>query len=125
MILSDFFVATSGDEAGGECHEFGLLHDWLALSTVLVTEGLALSVGVPVIMGLIVSVVLLEGVIQVTIDPGKLGHMTQEIGHLGVLVGLVVVSLSDGVEQGLVETGVDDLVAGVVVTLLPKIFGEV
>lgn len=50
--------------------------------------------------------------------------MTQEVGHLGVIVWCVVVSGSDGV-QGLVEVRVDDLVSKVVVTLLPVVLWHV
>lgn len=89
------------------------------------TESLGLSVWVPVVVGLIVSVVLVEGVIQVTVDPRELRNVTQEIWHLRVLVGLVVVSGSDWVQHGLIEVAVNHLVAEVVVTLLPIIFREV
>lgn len=91
---------------------------------MLGTEGLVLSVGVPVIMGLIMFMVLVEGVVQVTVDPVELGDMTQEVGHLGVLIGRVFVPSSDGVE-GLVDIRVDYLVSEVVVALLPEVFRDV
>ena len=70
-------------------------------------ESLVFAVGVPVIVGLVVSVILLEGVVKVTIEPHELGHNTKVEGHLGVLVGTVVVTGTNGVEL-LVEVGVDD-----------------
>ena len=53
-------------------------------------------------MGLIMSVVLVEGVVQVTVDPRNLRVHTQEEWHLRVLVGLIIESLSYGIEEGLV-----------------------
>ena len=51
--------------------------------------------------------------------------MTQEVWHLGVVIGFVVVSSSDWVQESLVGIGVDDLVTKVVVTLLPIILWEI
>jgi hypothetical protein len=51
--------------------------------------------------------------------------MTQEVWHLRVLIWLVVVSGSNGVQESLIEVAVNNLIAEVVVTLLPIIFGEV
>ena len=82
LILSNFFVATAWHKTRDQCHILRLLHVAFAETTILVTEGLSLSVWVPVIMGLIMSVVLVERVIQVTVNPRKLGHMTKEIWHL-------------------------------------------
>jgi len=89
-----------------------------------VTECLLFSVGIPVIVCLVMSVVLVERVVQVTVSPVELGHNSQEEGHLGVAVGLVVVAGSDGV-QFLVHIRVHDLVTEVVVGLLPHILGHV
>jgi hypothetical protein len=76
LIFSNFFVATTGDETWHQSHVFGESHAVFAETTVLVAEGLAFPVGIPVVMGLIVSMVLVEGVVQVTVDPGSLGNMT-------------------------------------------------
>lgn len=84
------------------------------------TESLVLSVGVPVIMGLIMSVILLEGVIEVTVQPVELGNDTQVEGHLRVIIGGVVVTGTDGV-NALVGIGVDNLVSKVIVGLLPEV----
>ena len=61
------------------------------------TESLVLSVGVPLIVGLIVSMVLFKGVIKVTIEPVELGHDSQEEGHLTIIIRGVVVSCADWV----------------------------
>lgn len=70
LILSNFSSATSWDLLELEMHEFRLLHVWLTLTTVFVTEGLGLSIWVPVIMRLDMSMIFIERVIQVTVDPG-------------------------------------------------------
>jgi hypothetical protein len=67
LIFSNLFVTTAGDIVRTESHVFGLLHDGRTLSSILVTEGLVLTVGVPVIVVLIMSVVLVERVVEVTI----------------------------------------------------------
>lgn len=125
LVLSNFPVATSGDETGEKSHVLGLFHVVFTEASILVTEGLSFSIGVPVIMGLIVSVILVEGIVEVSINPRELGHMTEEIRHLRVFIGFVVVSCTDGVQQGLVKVAVNNLVTEIVVTLLPIIFGEV
>ena len=69
LILSNLSVATSWNEVWLECHELSLLHGWVALATILVTEGLTLSIWVPIIVSLVMSMILIEGVVQVTIQP--------------------------------------------------------
>jgi hypothetical protein len=98
LILSNFSVTTSGDETWNKSHIFGDFHGVIAETTILETERLALSVWVPVIVGLIVSMVLVERVIQVTVDPIELRHMPEEIRHLRVIIWGIVVSGSDGVK---------------------------
>lgn len=122
LVLSNLGVATSWDYVWLEGHELGVLHVGVAEGTVLVTEGLTLSIWVPVVMGLVMSMVLIEGVVQVTINPAELRNMTKEEWHLGVLAWLVVVSLSNWVD-GLVEVRVDDLVSKVIVPLLGEVLG--
>jgi hypothetical protein len=63
LILSNLSVASFWDIVWLKGHEFGVLHVWVAETTVLVSEGLSFSVWVPVIMGLIMSVILIERVI--------------------------------------------------------------
>ena len=122
LELPDFSIATSGDVRWLQSHELGLLHVGVAHGTVLVTQSLTLSVGVPVIVGLVVPVVLLERVIQVTIHPGRLGDVPEVKWHLSVLSRLVVVQLTKRVDL-LVETGVDHLVSEIVVgsALVPEV----
>jgi len=69
LVLSDFSVATSWDLLMLESQEFTLLHVKVALSTLFVTKSLVLSVWVPVVVSLIISVVLVERVVQVTPEP--------------------------------------------------------
>ena len=88
------------------------------------TKSFTLSVWIPVIMDLIMSMVLMERVVQVTVDPRDLRVHPQEEWHLRVLVGLVVESLSDWVQQLLVEIRMNYLVSQVVVTLLSVVLGE-
>ena len=61
-------------------------------------ECLVFAVRVPVIVCLVVSMVLFERIIQVTVQPEELGHHTEVEGHLGVLIRLVVVASADGVD---------------------------
>ena len=97
LILSDFSITTLWNELRLESHEFRLFHIWVSLSTVLNTEGLAFSVWVPVIVSLVVSMMFVERVIQVTINPGELRDMTEKEWHLSVFTILVIVSLSNWV----------------------------
>ena len=62
------------------------------------TQSLGFTIGVPVIVSLVVPVVLLEGVVQVTIDPTRLGDVTEVEWHLGVLAWLVIVELSQRID---------------------------
>jgi hypothetical protein len=122
LVLSNLSVATSWDLRWLKSHELGLFHVQVAETTVFVTQGLVLSVRVPVIVGLVVSVILVEGVVEVAINPGELGHMTEVESHLGVFSRLVVVSGSDWVDL-LHEIGVDNGVSEVVVwfALVPEV----
>jgi hypothetical protein len=97
LILSDFSITTLWNKLRLESHEFGLFHIWVSLTTILNTESLTFSVWIPVIVGLVVSMMLVERVIQVTINPGELRNVTEEEWHLSVLTKLVIVSLSNWV----------------------------
>lgn len=119
LVLPDLTVATAGNERGLQGHELRLLHVGVHMGTVLVTESLALAIGVPLISvgALVVPVVLVERVVQVTIHPRQLGDVSEVERHLGQLtVGLVVVVLPKGI-QLLVDVAVHDLVAKVPVRL--------
>jgi hypothetical protein len=98
LILTDFSVTTSGDLVWNEGHVLTLLSVRLALSSILESERFVLSIRVPVVMGLIMSVVLIERVIQVTVDPGELGDLPEIKRHLGIVVAVVVIPGSDGVQ---------------------------
>lgn len=124
LVVADLLVAAAGDHVGSKSHVLGVLHGGRAETTVLVAEGLGLAVGVPVVVGLVVSMPLLERVIQVSVQPIELGNHAHVERHLSVLVRLVVVSLTDGVKL-LVEIGMDDLVTQVVVGLLPIVLWQV
>jgi len=120
LIFSNLSVATLWDELWLESHEFRLLHIWVDHGTVFVTKSLVLSIWEPVIVGLVMSVILIEGVIKVTIDPRKLWDMTKEEWHLGVLSWNIVVVLSQWVHL-FVSVGVDELVSKIIVPLLIEV----
>ena len=124
MILSNFPIATLRNEVRNQLQVFALLVVWLDLTSVFESERLVFSVRVPVIVGLVVSVVLIEGVVQVSINPRQLRNMTQVEWHLTVFLSIVVVLGSDGVES-LVEVRVDHGVTPVVVGLLPVVVWHV
>ena len=69
LELADLLITTTGNEVGDESHVLGGFHGVLTVATVLVAESLALAVGVPVIVGLIVAMILVERVIEVAVDP--------------------------------------------------------
>jgi hypothetical protein len=69
LELADFLVAAARNEVGDEGHVLGEFHGVFAVTTILVTESLGLAIGLPVIVSLIVAMVLVEGVIEVAIDP--------------------------------------------------------
>jgi len=71
-----------------------LLHVRVAHGTILVTEGLSFSIWIPVVMGLVMSVILIEGVVQVTIDPRELRNMAEVEWHLSIFSWLIIVVLS-------------------------------
>lgn len=121
LIFSNLSVATLWDELWLESHEFRLFHIWVDLGTVFVSKSLVFSIWEPVIVGLVMSVILIERIIKVTINPRKLRNMTKEEWHLGVLSWNIVVVLSQWVHC-LVTVGVDELVSKVIVPLLIEVF---
>tara|TARA_B110000503_G_C6829433_1_gene282184 strand:+ start:84 stop:389 length:306 start_codon:yes stop_codon:yes gene_type:complete len=98
LILSNFSIASLWNIVWLKSHELRVLHVWVTETTVLVTEGLSFSIWVPVIMGLVMSVILIEGIIQVTINPGELWDVTEVEWHLGVFSWLILVDLSEGIK---------------------------
>jgi len=75
-------------------------------------------------MGLVMTMVLVERVIQVTVHPRKLRDVTKVERHLSISIAIVVISSSNRVET-LVEIRVHDIVTPVVVGLLPIILRHV
>jgi len=63
-----------------------------------VAKCLVFTVGVPIIVSLVVSMVLFERIVQVTIEPEELRYHTKVERHLGVLIRLVVVASTDWVD---------------------------
>ena len=61
-------------------------------------ECLVFAVRVPVIVCLVVSMVLLERIVQVTVQPEELGDHTEIECHLGVLIRLIVVASAEWVD---------------------------
>ena len=74
-------------------------------------------------MGLDMSMILIEGVIQVTINPGKLWNVTEEVWQLLILSWTLLISGPQWVH--LVELGVHDLISEVPMrfTLVPVVLG--
>ena len=124
LIIKNFLVATAGDLIGSKSHKFGSFLGWVAETTRFVTESLGLTVWVPVVVGLVVSMPFLEGVIKIAVKPVELWYNTQVEGHLSVLVGAVLIALADGI-QLLVQVGVNNLVTKIVVRLLPVVLGNI
>jgi len=69
LVLADLLITTTGDEARSKSHKLAGLHVRLTHGTLFVTESLGLSVWVPLIMGLVVSMVLVKGVVKISIEP--------------------------------------------------------
>ena len=124
LELADLAVTASWDLVRHEGHVLGVLHDGVAVTTLASTESSSLAIGYPIVMGLIVLVVLLEGVIQRTVQPVELGDATKVEGHLSVLIRLIVVSCSNRVDH-FVHIRVDDGITPVVMRLLPIVLWQV
>jgi len=124
LVFTDFLVATTWDEVGNKGHVLAVFHVRLTHRTILVAQRFVLTVRVPFVMGLVMSVILLERIVQVTIEPVELRNDTQVERHLSVIIGCIVVTCTDRV-NGLVGIGVDNLVSPVIVRLLPEVLGEV
>ena len=117
LELADLSEATLGDRNSLQRHVLRVLHDRLAVTTLFGTEGPGLAIGHPVIVRLVVLVMLIERVIEITVQPVKLRDGTEIERHLHVLIGLVVVTRPDGVHL-LVEVGMDHSVTPIVMGLL-------
>ena len=76
-------------------------------------------------MGLVMSMILIERVIEVTIDPGKLRNMSEVEWHLSDFSWNILVVGSKRVHF-LIEIGVEDRVTQIVMwlTLMPEVLGH-
>jgi len=124
LIVTNFFVTTAGDLITLKSHELGSFLSWVAETTRLVTKSLCLTVWVPVVVGLVVSMPFLERVIKIAVKPVELWNNAKVEGHLSVLVGGVLVALTDRI-QLLVQVGVNNLVTKIIVRLLPVVLGNI
>lgn len=123
LELLDLSDAAFGGVLRQEGHVLGVLHDRRTQRTLLVTEGLVLAVGVPIVVRLNMSLVFVESVVEVTVEPVELRDDAKEERHLNVVVAVVVVLSSQGV-QLFVSARVDDCIAKVVRWLLVIVFGH-
>lgn len=98
LILSYFSETSSRDFLALKGEVLRVLHVRRLGSTTLVSEGLTLSIGMPVVVSLNVSVIFIEGVIEVTVNPSLLRDESEVEGGLSVLSGLSLVSLSNGIK---------------------------
>jgi len=73
-------------------------------------------------MGLVMSVIFIEGIVQVTIDPRKLRNMTKVEWHLGIFSWLIIILLSKRVHF-LIQVGMHDTISCIVpwLTLMPEV----
>jgi hypothetical protein len=125
LVRTDLFVATAGDEVGTQGHELGVLHCGGAERTVLAAEGLALAIGVPVVVVLVVSVMLVERVVQVAVYPRELWNKTEVNWHLCIVIGFEVVTSTNGVKCFLVKIRMSNSISKIVMRFLPKVLWEV
>lgn len=116
IILSNFSVATFWNEIWLQNHVLWVQHIRTAERTIFVTQCLSFSIWEPVIVSLIMSMIFVEWIIQVTIDPWKLWNITKVHWHLCNLSWLIFVDLSKWV-QLLIEVGVNNLVTPIIMSL--------
>lgn len=122
LILSNFSVTSSWNFTWLQSEVLGLDSVQLALSSVLSTKGFGLSIWVPVVMCLVMSMILLEGIVQVTVDPRSLWHGREVPWHGGILSYFIIVVHSKWVQR-LIQVGMSNLVSKVVVwlSLMPEV----
>ena len=124
LVLPDFTITTSWHEVWNQSHVLGVLHNGLIHTTLLCSECLVLPVRHPVVVRLVVLMVLVQGVIQVTVEPPELWDNTKIEWHLGVIIRLVIVSGSDWIDF-LVDIRMDNRITPIVVRFLPVVFWNV
>ena len=104
-------------------HELGVFHIWVTHATVLVTECLRFSIWVPLVVRLDMSVILVEGIVQIAIDPRQLRNVSEEERSLLVSLWLSVKGLSNWTEHLLIHVGMGDIVSEIPVglALMPEV----
>ena len=105
-------------------HHRAVVAALVAERAVLVAERLVLAVGVPIVMRLVQTMVLVHGVVEIAVQPGS-AWRDAEVKRLGTgLFGTVVVVVVKRVEL-LVKGVVDDPIGEVEMGLLPVVFRTV
>ncbi len=123
-VFTDLSVATSWHGRGMDLHVLGSSQRVILETTMNMSQRLVLPVWIPFIVCLDMSVGLVPGVIQVTVNPVELRNVTEEPWVLRDLSWAILVPCADWI-QFLVRVGVNDLVSKIVMGLLPVVFGEV
>lgn len=82
LVLADLLLATPRNHLGLQGHILTRLKVGLDHRTLLVTECLALPVRVPLVMCLVMSVIFVERVVKIAIQPVGLRDHTEEERHL-------------------------------------------
>ena len=98
LVFSDLTVATAGDHVVLKRHILGVLHDRVAVTTLSGTESLLFAVGDPVVVSLVLLVILLEGIIERTVQPIELRNTAEIPGHLRVIIGCIVITSTNRVD---------------------------
>jgi len=114
IVLSNFSIATSWNHIGFQDHVFRLHHIWLNLTTIFMTQSLSFSIWEPVVMSLDMSMIFVEWIIQVTINPWKLRNVTKVHWHLCNFTWLMLVHLSQRIKF-LIQVWVNNHVTPIVV----------
>lgn len=120
LVRPNFSEATARNIRGLQQHVFGVSHVLASRTSLRRTEGFLLSIRVPVVVGLIEPVILLEGVVKVSISPPSVWFNTKEPRHGGLAVGLPIIHRTDWIKF-FVEIRMDDSVTQIVVWLLPVV----
>jgi hypothetical protein len=124
LVGTDLFVATARDIVGTEGHELRVLHCGRAEWTVRAAEGLALAIGVPVVVVLVVSVMLVERVVKIAVYPWELWNKTKINWHLCIIIRFKVVTSANRVKR-FIKVWMDDSITKIVMWFLPKVLWEV
>ena len=120
LISDDFFHAPSWNFSSSKYQSNRMSEGWITESSIFESERLVLSVWVPIVMGLDVSMIFTVRVIEISVKPGRLRDGSHVHWQLGNFVGRI-----DGVDsqrvECLVDVGVEELVSQIVVRLVPEV----